>query len=97
MSLTERPGYLRLKGRESILSNFRQTMLARRISAFKVSVSTCVEFQPRPSTSLPACPFYSTDSFYYLYISRRRTLPSASASCAASAAFFHTRWRRRFP
>ena len=71
MSLTERPGFLRLKGRESIVSNFRQALVARRIGAFTVSASTCVEFEPASFQQLAGlAAFYSTDSFYYLYISR---------------------------
>jgi xylan 1,4-beta-xylosidase len=71
MSLAERPGFLRLKGRESILSNFRQALVARRISAFRVSASTCVEFEPLSFQQLAGLSaFYSTDSFYYLYVSR---------------------------
>jgi xylan 1,4-beta-xylosidase len=71
MSLTERPGFLRLKGRESILSNFRQALVARRIGAFTVAASTCVEFEPATFQQLAGlAAFYSTESFYYLYISR---------------------------
>jgi xylan 1,4-beta-xylosidase len=71
MSLTERPGFLRLKGRESILSNFRQALVARRIAAFKVAAATCVEFEPSSFQQLAGlAAFYSTESFYYLYISR---------------------------
>ncbi|MGA2477280.1 MAG: glycoside hydrolase family 43 protein [Spirochaetia bacterium] len=71
MSLTERPGYLRLKGAESILSNFRQALVARRISAFTMSAATCVEFEPETFQQLAGlAAFYSTESFYYLYVSR---------------------------
>jgi xylan 1,4-beta-xylosidase len=71
MSLTERPGFLRLKGRESILSNFRQALVARRIAAFTVSATTCVEFEPSTFQQLAGiAAFYSTESFSYLYISR---------------------------
>jgi xylan 1,4-beta-xylosidase len=71
MSLTERPGFLRLKGRESILSNFRQALVARRIGAFTVAASTCVEFEPATFQQLAGlAAFYSTESFYYVYISR---------------------------
>ena len=71
MSLTERPGFLRLKGRESILSNFRQALVARRIAAFRVSAVTCVRFEPQSFQQLAGiAAFYSTDSFYYLYVSR---------------------------
>ena len=71
MSLAERPGWLRLKGRESILSHFRQALVARRIAAFTVSASTCVEFEPSSFQQLAGiAAFYSTDSFIYLSVSR---------------------------
>ena len=71
MSLTERPGFLRLKGRESIVSNFRQALVARRLGAFRVTAATCVEFEPSTFQQLAGlAAFYSTDSFYYLYVSR---------------------------
>ena len=45
--------------------------MARRIGAFTVSASTCVEFEPPIFQQLAGlAAFYSTDSFYYLYISR---------------------------
>jgi|GEM_PF-2366599 Beta-xylosidase len=34
LSLTERPGYLRLRGRESLYSLFEQSMVARRLQHF---------------------------------------------------------------
>jgi len=71
MSLVERPGFLRLKGRESILSHFRQAMVARRIASFRVSASTCIEFEPESFQQMAGiAAFYSTDCFYYFYISR---------------------------
>ena len=71
MSLTERPGFLRLKGAESIFSNFRQSLVGRRIASFRVRAATCVEFQPRSFQNLAGlAAFYSTESFYYLYITR---------------------------
>jgi xylan 1,4-beta-xylosidase len=76
MSLAERPGFLRLKGQESILSHFRQALVARRIAAFTLSVSTCVEFEPRSVQQMAGlAAFYSTDSFYYLFVG-----PAAHAS-----------------
>jgi xylan 1,4-beta-xylosidase len=71
MSLAERPGFLRLKGRESILSHFRQSMVARRITSYRVSATTSVEFEPGSFQHLAGmAAFYNTDCFYYLYISR---------------------------
>ncbi len=71
MSLTARKGFLRLYGRESIVSLFEQSLIARRQTAFHVEASTCIEFSPenfRQMAGLVA--FYNTDSFYYLFLSR---------------------------
>ncbi|OYW83404.1 MAG: hypothetical protein B7Z26_00630, partial [Asticcacaulis sp. 32-58-5] len=70
MSLSERPGFLRLKGGESILSSFRQALVARRIASFRISAETCVEFEPESFQQLAGiAAFYNTEGFYYLYIS----------------------------
>ena len=45
-SLTERPGYLRLYGKESPLSHFRQSLVARRQQSFSVRATTALEFNP---------------------------------------------------
>jgi xylan 1,4-beta-xylosidase len=45
-SLTARPGHLRLYGRESIGSPFRQSLVARRQQAHGYSASTMIEFEP---------------------------------------------------
>src|SRR5271169_4180991 len=45
-SLTERPGYLRLYGRESLGSLFRQALVARRQQSHRYSAETVVEFEP---------------------------------------------------
>ena len=71
MSLTERPGFLRLKGAESIFSNSRQALVARRIEDFRARVTTALEFQPENFQQLAGlAAFYSTDSFVYAYVSR---------------------------
>jgi len=46
-SLTARLGYLRLFGRETPGSMFRQALVARRQQAHCYSVSTVVEFEPQ--------------------------------------------------
>ncbi len=71
MSLTERPGFLRLKGAESILSNFRQSLVGRRIASFRIKAATCVEFEPKSFQNLAGlAAFYNTESFFYLFITR---------------------------
>jgi xylan 1,4-beta-xylosidase len=70
-SVTERPGWLRLKGRESIVSRFDQTLIARRQTAFHVVASTCFEFAPESYQQMAGLvAFYSTDNFYYLFVTR---------------------------
>ncbi|AHC15870.1 glycoside hydrolase family 43 protein [Salinispira pacifica] len=44
--LSSRPGWLRLQGRESMMSRFDQSILVRRVQHFHWSAETCVEFQP---------------------------------------------------
>jgi xylan 1,4-beta-xylosidase len=70
-TLTERPGFLRLKGAESLGSRHRQAFVARRQQAFCCTATTCVEFEPdsnRQAAGL-VC-FYDTDHYYYLRITR---------------------------
>jgi len=70
MSLTERPGYLRLKGRESILSKHYQSLVATRIMEPKFSVITSVDFYPEIFQQMAGLTFfYNTANFYYVYIS----------------------------
>ncbi len=70
-SLSARKGYLRLYGRESIVSLFEQSLLAKRQKSFHVEASTCVEFNPETFQQLAGLvAFYSTNSFYYLYLTQ---------------------------
>jgi xylan 1,4-beta-xylosidase len=69
-SLSARPGFLRLYGRESIGSLFRQSLVARRQQAHCYSAATLLEFEPahyQQSAGL-VC-YYSGAKFHYLYIS----------------------------
>jgi xylan 1,4-beta-xylosidase len=69
-SLTARPGHLRLYGRESIGSAFRQSLVARRQQAHCYSASTVVEFEPEHYQQQAGlvC-YYNASKFHYLYIS----------------------------
>ncbi|WP_299556332.1 glycoside hydrolase family 43 protein [Seonamhaeicola sp.] len=74
LSLTERPGYLRLKGKESLASTHSQSLIARRIQHFKAEVTTCVEFEPKVFKQLAGLVFYyNTGHFHYLAITRNDT------------------------
>lgn len=69
-SLTDRPGWLRLYGRETIGSQFRQALVARRQQAFCVSVATFMDFHPRHFQQMAGlvC-YYGGSKFHYLYVS----------------------------
>ncbi len=70
MSLSERPGYLRLYGMESPGSLYRQALVARRLSSFECEATTCVEFQPANFQQLAGLiVYYNSSKFHYLYIS----------------------------
>jgi xylan 1,4-beta-xylosidase len=71
LSLTERPGFLRLRGSESLSSKHHQSLVARRQQAFRYTATTCLEFEPEIFQQMAGlvC-FYSTDNFYYLRVSR---------------------------
>ena len=69
-SLSARPGYLRLYGRETIGSIFRQSLVARRQQAHCYSATTALEFEPahfQQSAGL-VC-YYNSAKFHYLHVS----------------------------
>lgn len=70
LSLKERPGWLRLKGNEPTTSRFRQSLIARRVQAFRITVSTEVDFQPESFQQMAGLiAYYDTANHYYLRIS----------------------------
>lgn len=70
-SLTERPGFMRLYGRETVGSLFKQALVARRQQSHCYSGSARVEFEPRHFQQMAGliC-YYNSSKFHYLYISR---------------------------
>ncbi len=74
-SLTERPGYLRLFGRETPGSLFRQALVARRQQAHCYSAITLVEFEPEHYQQQAGliC-YYNGSKFHYLYLSTDETI-----------------------
>ncbi len=69
-SLTARPGHLRLYGRETIGSVFRQALVARRQQAFCYGARTRMEFAPAHYQQAAGlvC-YYNAAKFHYLYVS----------------------------
>lgn len=75
LSLTERPGWLRLRGRDSMSSLFFQSLLAKRLTAFRCAVETCLEFEPDHFTQMAGliC-YYDTRQYSYLRITHDEVL-----------------------
>jgi xylan 1,4-beta-xylosidase len=73
-SLTARPGHLRLFGRETPGSLFRQALVARRQQAHCFSASTMVEFEPEHFQQMAGliC-YYGGTKFHYLFLSHDET------------------------
>jgi len=70
LSLTERPGFLRLYGMESLSSAFCQSLVARRQQAFCYTASTCMEFEPENFKQMAGLTcYYNTQNYHYLYVS----------------------------
>ncbi|HVM61320.1 MAG TPA: glycoside hydrolase family 43 protein [Verrucomicrobiae bacterium] len=69
LTLAERPGWLRLRGRESQHSLFEQSLIAKRLQDFRCAVETCCEFAPTHFTQMAGliC-WYDTRMHYYLRI-----------------------------
>lgn len=68
-SLTDRQGHLRLYGRESIGSQFTQSLVARRQEAFRYVAETAVEFMPANSQQGAGliC-YYNSSKFHFFQI-----------------------------
>jgi xylan 1,4-beta-xylosidase len=69
LSLSERPGFLRLKGRESLNSHHTQALVVRRQQSFFYKAETCVDFQPESFQQMAGliC-IYDNRNFYYIYL-----------------------------
>lgn len=75
LSLTERPGWLRLHGRESPSSLHEQSLVAKRIQSFHVIAETRIDFSPaRFSQFAGLVAWYDTKMFYYLRVSHDEQL-----------------------
>lgn len=74
-SLTDRPGYLRLRGRQFLESRFDVSHVARRVEAFRVDVTTSVEFHPtifQHMAGLTA--YYHTGQWIFLHVTHDERL-----------------------
>jgi xylan 1,4-beta-xylosidase len=75
LTLKERPGYLRLKGRESLISTHHQSLVARCQHSFCYTATTLIEFDPVSFKQMAGlvC-YYSTKNFYYLRITHEENI-----------------------
>ncbi|MDT0341510.1 glycoside hydrolase family 43 protein [Streptomyces litchfieldiae] len=74
-TLHERPGFLRLYGRQSQHSLFDQSLLARRVTHRRVTAATRLEFGPdRFSQSAGLIAWYDTSTYYYLRVTHHERL-----------------------
>ncbi len=70
MSLTERPGWLRLAGKGSMGNTFEQALVARRQEHLSCAVETCVDFTPDSfQQSAGLVSYYNGHKFHYLLVS----------------------------
>lgn len=69
LSLTVRPGWLRLRGRESLHSLFHQSLVAKRLTGHRCTVRTRLEFRPEHFTqSAGLVCYYDTRTHFYLRV-----------------------------
>jgi xylan 1,4-beta-xylosidase len=82
LSLTQRPGWLRIYGRESLGSKFRQSLVARRITSLNCIAQTCIEFEPQTFQQAAGliC-FYDTQNYYYLKITHDENVGRCVTVC----------------
>jgi xylan 1,4-beta-xylosidase len=74
-STKARPGWLRLRGRESQHSPFYQSLVARRLQHFRATVETCLEFSPEHFThSAGLICYYDSRTHFYLRVSHDEAL-----------------------
>jgi xylan 1,4-beta-xylosidase len=70
-SLTARPGHLRLTGRESLMSLFDQSLVARRQQHFNCRIETRVDFEPDSFHQMAGLvAYYNTRNHAYLHVTR---------------------------
>jgi xylan 1,4-beta-xylosidase len=71
LTLTERPGFLRLRGRNWLQCLFDQSLVGVRLTHARCEVSTELEFSPQSFQQAAGLAiYYNTANFYYLYLTR---------------------------
>lgn len=71
ISLTERPGFLRMYGRSGLSSKFSQSLIAKRLTDYDMSIAAKLEFEPEVFKQMAGLVvLYDTDNYLYLHVSR---------------------------
>ena len=74
-SLTERTGYLRLYGEESMSSLHHQSMMMRRLQDFHVELETKIDFEPENFQQMAGLMiYYDTEDYVYLRVTEEEEL-----------------------
>lgn len=70
MSLSDRKGYLRIFGGESLTSLFNQTLIARKCQSFNYTAESAIEFNPASYQQMAGmvC-YYNTKNWIFAYVS----------------------------
>lgn len=69
ISTTDRPGYCRIYGRDGLFSLFDQSLIARRVQAFRCMAETTVEFAPETFQHMAGLiAYYDTRDWFYAHI-----------------------------
>jgi xylan 1,4-beta-xylosidase len=69
LSLAERPGFLCLRGRDSLQSWHDQSLVARRVQSLHCKAETCLEYYPSSFQQMAGLVFfYDDENHYYLHL-----------------------------
>lgn len=70
VSLSERPGWLRMYGRSGLGSKFSQTMIARRMTEYHIEADTLIDFEPEVFKQMAGLVlWYDNENYLYLHVS----------------------------
>lgn len=75
LSLTARPGFLRLFGGDGLGSRFKQSLIAQRLTEHSAVIETAVEFEPKYFKQMAGLILmYDNDNYLYLHVTRDEEL-----------------------
>lgn len=101
-SMSDRPGYLRLIGREAIGSTFAHSLVARRQTEAVYEASVVIDFEPDDFQQWAGLiTYYNAHKFHYIYLSHDPELGRCIDVCSCpgdqSQALTFPMWGERIP